>query len=475
MISLKLKSRRLLITLVALISLVATSLGGAGYNPSANAATADTEAIKAFVTRLYVLCLEREPDAGGLAYWTDQLATGKRTGANVSQNFIFSEEFLGKDVADDAFLDIMYSAFFDRNPDSGGYAYWMDVLDGGKSRLFVLANFVNSAEFTKVCAQYGIKRGSIAITSTTSTSSSSNTSSSSSSSGSSSSSTVTPVIVPSGSYSVTDYGAKGDGVTDDTAAIQKAVDAVYSKGGGTVYVPGGTYMINVATSINLKSNIKLNLAANATLKAKPSSNYNSYVVLARNVSNIAVVGGNIVGERNSHSGPGDYGVGIGVYGCNNVTISDISVRDCWGDGIYIGSGSQNYCQNVLIERFKIDNVCRNGITVISAKNSTIRNGEITKTNGSRPETGIDLEPNTSSEILQNILIENVVTRDIANVGILIALPNYPNSSSNPLSVTITNHVDYNSGFGQGYYWYLYYPSSFCKIIYNGVAQNKVSE
>ncbi len=50
------------------------------------------------------------------------------------------------------------------------------------------------------------------------------------------------------------YGAKGDGVSDDIAAIQKAVDAVYKRGGGTVYFPKGTYVVY---GIKLPANITL--------------------------------------------------------------------------------------------------------------------------------------------------------------------------------------------------------------------------
>jgi polygalacturonase len=43
---------------------------------------------------------------------------------------------------------------------------------------------------------------------------------------------------------VKDYGAKGDGVSDDVNAFQAAEDFVAAKGGGTVYVPSGVYIVS---------------------------------------------------------------------------------------------------------------------------------------------------------------------------------------------------------------------------------------
>ena len=65
-------------------------------------------------------------------------------------------------------------------------------------------------------------------------------------------------------YNVLDFGASGDGTTNDGAAIQSAVDACYADGGGRVYLPGGkTY---VSGSVILKSHVELYLEAGAVLR-----------------------------------------------------------------------------------------------------------------------------------------------------------------------------------------------------------------
>ena len=105
-----------------------------------------------------------------------------------------------------------------------------------------------------------------------------------------------------------DFGAKGDGATKDTAAIQGAIDACAAKGGGTVRLTAGTYL---SAPIMLKSNITLQLDKGATLLGSPD--HEDYppkiefrlpaatpLVSATNADNVAITGeGTIDGQGES--------------------------------------------------------------------------------------------------------------------------------------------------------------------------------
>jgi hypothetical protein len=115
------------------------------------------EAVEAFVTRFYLLCLDRGPDPGGLSEWIKDLRDGTKTGADVAWGFVFSSEFINKNTSNSEYLQILYEAFFDRDPDPAGWDMWLGELDAGRDRGAVLDGFIYSTEFSNLCSEYGIQ------------------------------------------------------------------------------------------------------------------------------------------------------------------------------------------------------------------------------------------------------------------------------------------------------------------------------
>jgi hypothetical protein len=133
-------------------------------------------------------------------------------------------------------------------------------------------------------------------------------------------------LASTGIYNVRDFGAKGDGKTLDTKAIQTAIDKCFGNNGGTVLLPAGDFL---SGTLELKSNVTLHLSAAAKLlgspkredytagKGVPSGNGNIVFLYAVNANNVSIEGnGTIDGNglaffngKGDNTGPGQHGVG----------------------------------------------------------------------------------------------------------------------------------------------------------------------
>lgn len=118
------------------------------------------DGVTAFVTRMYQVCLGREPDESGLNDWVTRLQTGEARGADIAFGFVFSTEFRNMNLCNSCYVDAMYHAFFGREADEAGKADWMSRLAEGQTRGAVMTGFVNSAEFLQLCDRYDIESGS---------------------------------------------------------------------------------------------------------------------------------------------------------------------------------------------------------------------------------------------------------------------------------------------------------------------------
>lgn len=115
--------------------------------------------VDGFVERCYTVSLNRGSDPGGFAFWTEKLGNGELTAYSLVYNFIFSDEYVGKNKSDADFVEDLYLMFMGRQSDSEGKAFWLDKLNNKASREEVFAGFAVSPEFSKICASYNVNPG----------------------------------------------------------------------------------------------------------------------------------------------------------------------------------------------------------------------------------------------------------------------------------------------------------------------------
>lgn len=267
---------------------------------------------------------------------------------------------------------------------------------------------------------------------------------------------------PESAVSVLDYGATANDGTDDTQAINDAIKAVTANGGGTVYIPAGTFNIDATreyagpyakAGILLESNLNLVMNPSTVLQVAANSAEGYDVLIARHGSNISVSGGKIAGERSNHTGSAGYaGMGIGIYDSSNVTISNVDIADCWGDGIYIGRENDNNsgCNGVTVVGCNITNNRRSDISIVDGDNVTIDSCFISVTkSGVAPQSGINIEPNaingkvSDAEICHNVTFKNtriVSPKSITTDGQFMCFRTqyYLDSTTSCKKFTITN-------------------------------------
>jgi polygalacturonase len=241
-----------------------------------------------------------------------------------------------------------------------------------------------------------------------------------------------------GIFSVRAFGAVGDGHAIDTPAVNKAIDAAASAGGGTVLFPAGTY---ACYSIRLKSNIELRLERGATIlaaegaqydAAEPNAPYFMYqdyghnhwhnsLIWGEDLHDLSITGpGLIYGKGLSKGyGPGpkaeDPGVGdksISLKNCRNVLLRDFAILQGGWFGI-LATG----VDNLTIDNLLID-TNRDGMDI-----DCCRNVRITNTSVNSPwDDGIVLKSSYAlgySRPTENVTVTNCYVSGCWQLGSLI--------------------------------------------------------
>ncbi|MEX0291104.1 MAG: right-handed parallel beta-helix repeat-containing protein [Flavobacteriaceae bacterium] len=131
---------------------------------------------------------------------------------------------------------------------------------------------------------------------------------------------------------------------------------------------------------------------------------------------------------------GEWRHAISLRASKKIKIQDLRIRDSGGDGIYIaGFGKGTYSEDIYIDNLRSDNNKRQGLSIISGKNITIKNSTFADTRGTLPGAGLDIEPNNEHDVISNINVENCVFKNNYHSGIMLALGRLTANSS-PVSI-----------------------------------------
>lgn len=203
-------------------------------------------------------------------------------------------------------------------------------------------------------------------------------------------------------FNVRDYGAKGDGKTLDSPAIDKAIEACVKQGGGKVVLPAGTYL---SGSIHMKSNVELHLQSGCVILAAPQSMgaydksetfgfpeyqdgghtyFHNSLIWAEGQENISITGHGMIDglgltkkdtEKGGNVQGGSIGAGdkaIAFKQCKNILIRDITIYRGGHFAIIVTGCERGTIDNVTIDtnRDGIDIDCCKYITLTNCKVNT---------------------------------------------------------------------------------------------------------
>jgi polygalacturonase len=184
---------------------------------------------------------------------------------------------------------------------------------------------------------------------------------------------------------VRDFGAVGDGRTNDTAALQRAIDVAPARAGGIVYVPAGTW---VSGTLHLRSGLTIELAPGAVLLASPDRDdfapherlpfssgswidtisFTRALLAGCDLERVTIRGaGTIDMNRSRRQGPKP----IALKRCRFVTVQGITIVRSPSYCISLGA-----CDDVLVEGVVIRDAYADGIDPDSCRRVRIANCDV---------------------------------------------------------------------------------------------------
>lgn len=252
---------------------------------------------------------------------------------------------------------------------------------------------------------------------------------------------------------VVEFGAAGDGISDDTAAVQAAIDACHDAHGGTVVVRDGVFLVG---TIRLRSNVTLRVDAPARILGSPhvadyatdthhqryrnSTEHDRCLIYAEDADSIGLVGtGEINGNAVAFPNEGERPMMIRMLRCTNVRLSGLRLIEAaswttafldtdflWVDGVqidnenrYNGDGLDfDGCRHVWVSNCRISGTDDNLCLQASSRERPVENVHVTNCEFRSLCAGIRIGLKSIGDI-RDVVISNCSMRDVRREGIKI--------------------------------------------------------
>lgn len=250
-------------------------------------------------------------------------------------------------------------------------------------------------------------------------------------------------------------GIDPTGKSDSTIGLRSALSVA---AGGSLYIPSGIYYIE--GPLSPASNTTIVMDADTQIKATPNSQIDGSLFLLRNVSNVQIRGGQLIGDLGTFVGDigGDW-FALKIQGAQDCFIDGLVVKGCVNDGIHV-SRYINTSERIIFSNVKSIENGRNGLSIIDGMDIQIIGGEYSRNSGlGQYNSGIDIEP-YNGHTTQRIIINGVSFCDNADDGIAI---NGGDGIANDITITGCQAIN-NTGAG-------YKPNNASRVVLtNNIAQ-----
>lgn len=229
---------------------------------------------------------------------------------------------------------------------------------------------------------------------------------------------------------------------DENLLLQEILDL-----NDVVTLPNRVININ-SNGLRLKSNQVLIFQEKTVIHLQPNAKTHFAVIIVDEVENVKIFKPKIVGERFQHlDSKGQWGMGIRIIASKNVQIYNPVISEMWGDGIYIGGRKGVPSKKIDIYNAFLDNNRRNALSITSADGVRLIKPLVANSNGQSPKAGIDIEPNTNLDVINNIIIDRPISYYNSIYGIVVSLTRLSGSIPKEVNIQINEPLIYGGKYG----------------------------